>query len=113
MAGGQRRDGSPVFRSVIRPARAIAGIPASTPFIGPEQLMRESGRGELLRLGANESAFGPSPKAVSAMAGQLHGSPGTAIPIHSICATRLRQNMDARRRMFSSVPASTISWVWR
>src|SRR5215469_14505707 len=29
--------------------------------------MRETGRSELLRLGANESAFGPSPKAVAAM----------------------------------------------
>lgn len=33
--------------------------------------MRETGRDELLRLGANESAFGPSPKAVSAMTAQL------------------------------------------
>lgn len=33
--------------------------------------MRETGRAELVRLGANESAFGPSPKAVTAMAGEL------------------------------------------
>ncbi len=33
--------------------------------------MRETGRSELVRLGANESAFGPSPKAVVAMAGEL------------------------------------------
>ncbi len=42
-----------------------------TPFIGPEQLMRETGRSELVRLGANESAFGPSPRAVDAMAAEL------------------------------------------
>lgn len=42
-----------------------------TPFVGPEQLMRESGRSELVRLGANESAFGPSPRAVEAMAAEL------------------------------------------
>ena len=42
-----------------------------TPFIGPEQLMREGGHASLLRLGANESAFGPSPKAVEAMAAEL------------------------------------------
>lgn len=42
-----------------------------TPFIGPEQLMREGGHVSLLRLGANESAFGPSPKAVDAMAREL------------------------------------------
>jgi len=33
--------------------------------------MRETGRGELVRLGANESAFGPSPKALAAMAAEL------------------------------------------
>lgn len=42
-----------------------------TPFIGPEQLMRETGRTSLVRLGANESAFGPSPAAVAAMSAQL------------------------------------------
>ena len=42
-----------------------------TPFIGPEQLMRETGRPSLVRLGANESAFGTSPRAVAAMAAQL------------------------------------------
>ncbi len=33
--------------------------------------MREGGHGSLLRLGANESNFGPSPKAVQAMAAEL------------------------------------------
>lgn len=42
-----------------------------TPFIGPEQLMRETGRPSLVRLGANESAFGPSPRAVVAMTSEL------------------------------------------
>ncbi len=49
----------------------IEAIPLVTPFIGPEQLMREGGHTALLRLGANESNFGPSPKAVHAMAVQL------------------------------------------
>lgn len=49
----------------------IEAIPVVTPFIGPEQLMREGGHASLLRLGANESAFGPSPKAVEAMASEL------------------------------------------
>jgi histidinol-phosphate aminotransferase len=56
---------------VIRPTPAVEAIPATTPFIGPEQLMRETGQRELVRLGANESAFGPSPKAVAAMSGEL------------------------------------------
>jgi histidinol-phosphate aminotransferase len=49
----------------------VEGLPATTPFIGPEQLMRETGQLELVRLGANESAFGPSPKAVAAMTAEL------------------------------------------
>jgi len=56
---------------VIRPTRAVEAIPASTPFIGPEQLMRETGQRELVRLGANESAFGPSPRAIEAMSREL------------------------------------------
>lgn len=56
---------------MIRPTPAVAAIPAMTPFIGPEQLMRESGHVELVRLGANESAFGPSPIAVAAMTAEL------------------------------------------
>jgi histidinol-phosphate aminotransferase len=56
---------------VIRPAPAIEAIPPMTPFIGPEQLMRENAQGQLVRLGANESAFGPSPKAVAAMSAEL------------------------------------------
>jgi histidinol-phosphate aminotransferase len=57
--------------TVIRPTPAVEGLPATTPFIGPEQLMRETGRRELVRLGANESAFGPSPKAIEAMTAEL------------------------------------------
>jgi histidinol-phosphate aminotransferase len=56
---------------MVRPAPAIDAIPATTPFVGPEQLMRECGLRELVRLGANESPFGPSPKALAAMRDQL------------------------------------------
>lgn len=56
---------------MIRPTRAIEAIPEMTPFVGPEQLMREHGLRELVRLGANESAFGPSPKAMRAMSDEL------------------------------------------
>ncbi len=56
---------------MIRPTRAVEAIPATTPFIGPEQLMRDTGRHELVRLGANESPFGPSPAAVAAMRAEL------------------------------------------
>lgn len=56
---------------MIRPTPAVEAIPATVPFVGPEQLMRETGRSELLRLGANESAFGPSPQAIAAMTAEL------------------------------------------
>jgi histidinol-phosphate aminotransferase len=56
---------------MIRPTPAVDAIPQTTPFVGPEQLMRETHQRELVRLGANESAFGPSPKAVAAMTREL------------------------------------------
>ncbi|PQO23642.1 histidinol-phosphate aminotransferase [Rhodobacteraceae bacterium WD3A24] len=45
----------------------VAGLPANVPFVGPEAHQRETGRVFRARLGANESVFGPSPKAVEAM----------------------------------------------
>ena len=44
-----------------------AALPVSVPFTGPETLERQSGTPFRARLGANESAFGPSPKAITAM----------------------------------------------
>ncbi len=44
-----------------------ASLPASIPFTGPEALERRAGRPFRARLGANESLFGPSPRAVAAM----------------------------------------------
>jgi histidinol-phosphate aminotransferase len=42
-------------------------LPLTRPFIAPEELARNGGHRELLRLGANESAFGPPPRATAAM----------------------------------------------
>ena len=42
-------------------------LPATVPFIGPEAQERSHGRPFRARLGANESMFGPSPKAIAAM----------------------------------------------
>ncbi len=56
---------------MLRPAPIVAALPATTPFIGPERIMRERNVSELVRLGANESAFGPAPSAVAAMAREL------------------------------------------
>lgn len=44
-----------------------ASLPATVPFVGPEAQQRASGYPFKARLGANESAFGPSPKALRAM----------------------------------------------
>jgi len=49
------------------PTALVAAVPATTPFVAPEELARRVGRESLLRLGANESAFGPSPRAIAAM----------------------------------------------
>ena len=44
-----------------------ASLPATVPFVGPETLERQRNRAFTARLGANESGFGPSPKAIAAM----------------------------------------------
>ena len=44
-----------------------AALPASVPFVGPEAQERARGAPFAARLGANESVFGPSPKAIAAM----------------------------------------------
>lgn len=46
----------------------VAGLPATVPFVGPETQERARGRAFRARIGANENGFGPSPKAVAAMA---------------------------------------------
>jgi len=50
-----------------QPIPLVAAVPPSTPFVAPEELARRIGLREVLRLGANESAFGPSPRAIAAM----------------------------------------------
>jgi histidinol-phosphate aminotransferase len=45
----------------------VSALPASVPFVGPEAQERARGAVFTARLGANESVFGPSPRAVAAM----------------------------------------------
>jgi histidinol-phosphate aminotransferase len=45
----------------------VASLPSTVPFVGPETQERNRGRWFRTRLGANESVFGPSPKAIAAM----------------------------------------------
>jgi histidinol-phosphate aminotransferase len=42
-------------------------LPATVPFVGPETQERQRGAAFAARLGANESVFGPSPRAVAAL----------------------------------------------
>jgi histidinol-phosphate aminotransferase len=61
------------------PARSERGVvngvtgrlPATVPFVAPDVIERRRGRPFELRLGANESMFGPSPRAVAAAARAL------------------------------------------
>ncbi len=45
----------------------VASLPATVPFVGPETQERNRGAKFRARVGANESVFGPSPKAIAAM----------------------------------------------
>ena len=51
----------PRFSSVVAP------LPSIVPFVGPEAQERARGAVFKARIGANESVFGPSPKAIAAM----------------------------------------------
>ncbi len=53
-------------------------LPATVPFVGPETQERQRGVPFVARLGANESIFGPSPRAIEAMAATevwMYGDP--------------------------------------
>ncbi|MGL5011901.1 MAG: pyridoxal phosphate-dependent aminotransferase, partial [Paracoccaceae bacterium] len=73
----------------------VTALPATIPFTGPETLERRRGAPFTARLGANESLFGPSPKAIAAIAtaaGQafMYGDPDMhdlrqAIAAHHAC----------------------------
>ena len=51
----------------LPPIDQIAAVPATVPFVAPEELARGTGHEGLLRLGANESSFGPPPAVIEAM----------------------------------------------
>lgn len=75
-----------------QPTDVIAQIPATVPFVAPETIERQMGQTFELRLGANESLFGPSPRAVEAMAaasarGHFYGDP-EALELRGAIAAR-------------------------
>ncbi|KFE36114.1 pyridoxal phosphate-dependent aminotransferase [Thioclava atlantica] len=51
-----------------RYTKLVDSLPATVPFVGPEDQERNAGRPFAARLGANENGFGPSPRAIAAMA---------------------------------------------
>ncbi|WP_101065429.1 pyridoxal phosphate-dependent aminotransferase [Roseovarius salinarum] len=60
----------------------VQSLPANVPFVGPEEQERARGAPFAARMGANESVFGPSPKAVEAMQAEAreiwkYGDPGS------------------------------------
>lgn len=48
--------------------RLAASLPQTVPFVGPEAIERRTGQPFRARLGANENLFGPSPRALAAIA---------------------------------------------
>lgn len=50
-----------------RLTRLAQSLPETVPFVGPEAQERARGRVFAARIGANESVFGPSPRAIEAM----------------------------------------------
>jgi histidinol-phosphate aminotransferase len=52
----------------------VESLPALVPFVGPEAQERGRGQPFRARLGANESLFGPSPKALAAMRAAADGN---------------------------------------
>lgn len=52
----------------------VESLPSFVPFVGPEAQERARGRPFRARLGANESIFGPSPRALAAMREAANGN---------------------------------------
>jgi histidinol-phosphate aminotransferase len=55
----------------IKYTQIVQTLPSSVPFVGPEAQERTLGKSFDARIGANESVFGPSPKAIVAMQNQI------------------------------------------
>lgn len=61
-------ENTPLFPPLIR------DLPSTVPFVGPEAQERARGAPFAARIGANESVFGPSPRAVEAIAAAAAGA---------------------------------------
>ena len=61
-------------------SKIVSDLPSNAPFIGPETIERQQGKKFIVRIGANESAFGISPLAVGAMRDAVSGIPSYCDP---------------------------------
>ncbi|WP_339762446.1 pyridoxal phosphate-dependent aminotransferase [uncultured Sulfitobacter sp.] len=62
----------------VRLTPLAQSLPSTVPFVGPETQERARGGAFVARLGANENVFGPSPRAIEAMAAAqqwMYGDP--------------------------------------
>jgi histidinol-phosphate aminotransferase len=71
--------------------RVVGQLPATVPFVAPEVIERRRGRRFELRLGANESMFGPSPLAVVAAARALRNASWYGDPESQALRERLQE----------------------
>lgn len=54
----------------LRYTPLVQSLPETVPFVGPETQERDRGAPFAARIGANENVFGPSPRAIAAMAAE-------------------------------------------
>ena len=78
-------------------SRIVAGLPAVVPFVSPDELERELGYRFAVRVGANESAFGVSPKAVEAMARSVEKANWYGDPSNFELIEALAEKLDVDR----------------
>jgi histidinol-phosphate aminotransferase len=74
--------------------KVLADLAPMTPFVGPETLERRRGRAYKLRLGANESAFGPSPKVLAALQAAAGSVSWYCDPEHFDLRSKLAAQLD-------------------
>lgn len=77
--------------------RLVAELSATVPFVGPEAIERQSGRKFTLRLGANESNFGPSPRAQAAIQAAIGRVSNYADPENYLLRAALAERLGIKR----------------
>ncbi len=77
--------------------KLVAELAATVPFVGPEAIERQSGRNFTLRLGANESNFGPSPRAQAAIQAAIGRVSNYADPENYLLRAALAARLGIKR----------------